>query len=71
MINAFKNWLGYKSLNFKLNVSILTCVCLVFVFLIFYINEKAKPIINEQTEIIAEQTLQTYAFELSHLVKDS
>ena len=71
MINLIKNWLSHKSLNFKLNVSILTCVCLVFVLLTFYITERAKPIIYKQTEEIARQTLEAYSHDLAHLVKDS
>ncbi|MBQ2811395.1 MAG: SpoIIE family protein phosphatase [Alphaproteobacteria bacterium] len=71
MIKAIKNWLKYKSLNFKLNVSILTCICLVFALLTFYITERAKPIIYKQTENIARQTLEAYSYDLGHLVKDT
>lgn len=71
MIKKFNSWLQKQSLHIKLNISILSCVVLVFLFLIFYITIKAQPIIYAQTESIAKKSLEAYAFDLSHLVKDT
>lgn len=71
MIKKINTWLNSKPLFVKLNVSILTCVSLVFLFLVVYITQKAKPTINYQIESIAEKSLEAYSFDLSHLVKDT
>lgn len=71
MRKNFNSWFNKKSLHFKLNVSILSCVSFVFLFLIVYISIRAKPLIYEQTENLAKKSLEAYAFDLSHLVKDT
>ena len=68
MIKSLKSWLNKQSLNFKLNVSILTCVGLGFLGLVFFISEKSEPIIKSQTEDIAQKTVEAYVFDLNHLI---
>ncbi len=71
MIKSLKSWLNKQSLNFKLNVSILTCVGLGFLGLVFFISEKSEPIIKSQTEDIAQKTVEAYVFDFNHLIENT
>ncbi|MBQ8785329.1 MAG: SpoIIE family protein phosphatase [Alphaproteobacteria bacterium] len=69
MIKSLKSWLNEQSLNFKLSVSILTCVGLVFLGLVFFISEKSEPIIKSQIEDVAQKTVESYVFDFNNLIE--
>ena len=71
MISFVKNWLSRHSLRFKLNVSILTCVCLGFGIMAFIISEQAGPIIKSQIDNIAKKSIEVYAADFSDLANDT
>ena len=64
-------WLNKYSLNFKLNVSILTCVSLSFLALIYFITEYAKPIIISQIDNSAFKSVTAYASDIDYLASDT
>lgn len=66
-----KSWFRKHSLNFKLNISILTCVCLGFFGLITFISQYAEPIIQSQSEHNAKQTVDSYIADITFLVSDT
>lgn len=71
MINFVKSWLSRHSLKFKLNISILTCVCLGFLSLVLIISEKSEPIIKSQIDNIAQKSIEVYVADFAHLVSDT
>lgn len=64
-------WLNKHSLNFKLNVSILTCVFAGVFVLAYFISKNSVPIIISQIDSLALKTVSTYAADFDHLVRDS
>jgi len=64
-------WLNKHSLNFKLNITILTCVCISFFALIYFISQKAETIILSQINHTAQKTVSSYAEDFEHLVSDT
>lgn len=71
MTNFFNSWLSRHSLNFKLNISILTCVCLGFFALMVVISEKVEPIIKAQIDEIAQKTINVYAVDVNHMITET
>lgn len=71
MMTSFNSWLNNHSLKFKLNISILTCVLLGFLCLVFLISKQAEPIIKSQIDDNAQKTVETYGHEFAHLVSDT
>ncbi|MBP5399181.1 MAG: SpoIIE family protein phosphatase [Alphaproteobacteria bacterium] len=71
MINFLKSWLSRHSLKFKLNVSILTCVCLGFGVMAFIISKQAEPIIKSQIDNIAKRSIEVYTTDFSDLATDA
>ena len=71
MTQRLKSWLNRHSLKFKLNISILTCVFLVFLSLVLIISQKSEPIIKSQIDAIAEKSVEVYAADFGHLVIDT
>ena len=65
------DWINKRSLNFKLNISILTCVCLGFFALIYFISARSEPIIVSQIDQLASKTVTSYASDFDHLVSDA
>lgn len=64
------SWLSCHSLKFKLNVSILSCVCVIFMVFVFLLSEKVRPIIRAQIDAIAKKTVETYVAEFAHYASD-
>lgn len=71
MRNILTSWFRKHSLNFKLNISILTCVCFGFFCLILFISRYAEPIILSQSEHNAHQTVESYISDFTFLVSDT
>ncbi len=71
MISFVKNWLGRHSLGFKLNVSILTCVCLGFLSVALFISEQSEPIIKTQIDSVAKKSMELYVADFSDLATDT
>lgn len=64
-------WLNKHSLNFKLNIGILTCVCCIFFALIYFITKRAEPIIISQIDNLAFKSVSSYAEDFEHLISDA
>ncbi len=71
MIKFLKSWLSRHSLKFKLNLSILTCICFGFGVMAFFISEQAEPIIKAQIDNIAKKSIEVYATDFSDLATDA
>ena len=67
MINCFNK----RSLNFRLNISILTCVCFGFFALIYFVSSKAETVILSQINHTALKTVSAYAKDFEHLAADA
>ena len=71
MIKFFNHWLSKHSLKFKLNLSILTCVGLVFLCLVYILTEKSETIIKSQINVIAQKSIASYVEDFTHLISDA
>ena len=71
IVKDIKSKLNSQSLNLKLNISIITCVILVFSGLIYLITKHSKPIIETQIENIAHKYVESYVFDFTHLLRDT
>lgn len=67
MIDAFKFWMSKHSLKFKLNVSILTFVCIAFLSLALFISNYSAPILKSQLDDNAQKSVEAYVADFSHL----
>ena len=59
------------SLNFKLNVSILTCVCAGLFAFVYFVTEHVTPIMISQIDALASRAVTEYAKDISHLAADT
>ena len=63
-------WLNKHSLNFKLSISILSCVCLGFFALVYFISERIAPLMISQIDDSASKSVAEYAKDISYLATD-
>ena len=66
MINCVKSWFSKHSLNFKLNVSILSCVGLGSLALLAFIFERSAPIIEKQIESNAKLSVDAFVSDFTN-----
>ncbi len=71
MIKSLRLWLAHRSLYFKLSISILTCVIAGFFALLYFISERAEPIIASQIKQNAEKSVEAYVSDFGFLVSDT
>ena len=64
-------WLNKHSLNFKLNISILTCVCAGLFAFVYFVTEHVTPIMISQIDALASRAVTEYAKDISHLAADT
>jgi len=65
------HWLSRHSLKFKLNISILTLVFVVFLGLAFLISAYSEPILKAQLNDNAKKSIDTYVTDFSRLALDT
>ena len=63
--------LNQYSLNFKLNISILACVCCGFFALVYFVSKSVAPIMISQIDALALKSVTEYAKDISHLAADT
>jgi len=71
MKNFVKSWLSKRSIEFKVNLSILTCIFLCFLGLMYIVSKKSEPIIKDQIDTIAQKSIEMYATDFAHLITDA
>lgn len=71
MTKSLKFWLSKHSLRFKLNISILTCVCLAFLSVAFLISKHAEPILKAQLDYNAQTSIESYVSNFSSLATET
>ncbi len=67
MTNFITLWLSRHSLKFKLNLNILTLVCVAFCGLAFFISAYAEPLLKAQLNDNAKKSVDTYVADFSNL----
>jgi hypothetical protein len=67
MMNCVKSWFSKHSLNFKLNVSILSCVGLGCLALVAFISERSAPIIESQIESNAKLSVDAFVSDFTNI----
>jgi len=67
MMESYKFWMSKHSLKFKLNLSILTFVCVAFLSLAIFISKYSAPILKAQLEDNAQKSVQAYVADFTHL----
>lgn len=71
MMKSFKLWTSKHSLKFKLNVSILTFICVAFISLAIFISKYTAPILESQLENNAKKSIEAYVADFTHLTIDA
>ncbi len=64
------NWLNKHSLAFRLSITIIACVCLVFFVLIYFISGRVEKIIHAQINHTAQEAVNAYAGDFNRLTSD-
>ena len=71
MINKIKHGLNKKSLAFKLSVSILICVFVVFTALVAFLSKNTEHIVSSNAEEMGKKSVQAYVSDITHLALDT
>ena len=66
-MKSFKYWISKHSLKFKLNISILTFICVAFLSLAVFISKYSAPILKAQLDDNAKKSVETYVEDFTHL----
>ncbi len=71
MMNNLKLWSNKQSLAFKLSISILICVLVVFLGLGVFLSKSARHIVSSNAEEMGKKSVQAYVSDITHLALDT
>lgn len=71
IITSYKMWLNKQSLAFKLSISILVCVFIVFTMLVLFLSNRTEHIVGSKTEEMGIKSVQSYVNDITHLAFDT
>lgn len=71
MLRQFHTWLKKQSLIFKLGVSVLICVFLAILGVLFFMTERFEPVIRSQIVELADKSVQATVANIAHLAVET